>query len=305
MKTSVKKSVLITGASSGIGHALAETLGKNGYKVFAGYRKNEAADKLNKFRNVIPVKLDVTNYEDIQNAVQIINDVTGNDGLYAIVNNAGTTYAAPFEYAEEKRAREVMDVNVMAPYKITQAFIPLMKQHNVKNEQKARVINVASWAAYMGQPFIPFYNASKSALMGLSESMYYDLGLLDIHTVFASPGVTKTPLLKRTTRDAEQSFQGLSEKGRKFYKPYFDHYKRVGENSVNSKFFPTPEDIAGKLYKIIETKKPGFKYNMAMDAKIVDNVLTKFVPFCLRAAMNRKIFNLKTNKKKLREFSFA
>lgn len=288
----MKKSIFITGASSGIGLAFTDKFSKNGYQVFASYRKNEDADKLKNFTNVIPVRLDVTNTEEIQNAVQKINKITGGNGLYALVNNAGITYTAPFEYADEKRARQVMDINVMAPYKITQAFIPLMKQHNINNKQKARVVNIASWAGYMAQPFIPFYNASKAALIALSESMYYDLGLLDIKVILASPGVTRTPFLEKATQDGVQNLQGFPEQGQKFYKPYFDHYKTMSESSGNSKFFPMPEVIAEKLYKIIETKNPRFKYNLAMDAKIVDNFLTKFTPFSLRAAMNKKMFKL-------------
>jgi NAD(P)-dependent dehydrogenase (short-subunit alcohol dehydrogenase family) len=212
--------------------------------------------------------------------------------LYAIINNAGITYTAPFEFVEEKRAREVMDVNVMAPYKITQTFIPLLKKHNANNNIKARVINIASWAGYMGQPFIPFYNASKAALIGLSESMFYDLGLLDIHVVLASPGVTKTPLLEKTTGDGVANLQGFTKEGQEFYKPYFDHYKTLSESSRNSNFFQKPEDIAKKLFKIAESGKPGFKYNLAIDAVIMDKVMTKFIPFSWRVAMNKSMFKL-------------
>ncbi len=71
-------------------------------------------------------------------------------------------YTAPFEYTDEERARQMIEVNLMAPFKITQTFIPLLKKHNANNAIKARVINIASWAGYIGQPFIPFYNCLKS-----------------------------------------------------------------------------------------------------------------------------------------------
>jgi NAD(P)-dependent dehydrogenase (short-subunit alcohol dehydrogenase family) len=185
-----------------------------------------------------------------------------------------------------------MEVNVMAPYKITQTFIPLMKRHNANNIIKSRVVNIASWAGYVGQPFIPFYNASKAAIIGLSESMYYDLGLLGIHTILASPGVTKTPLLNKTTNDGVQNLQAFPKEGQAFYKPYLDHLKTMGESSVNSKFFPAPEKVAEKLYKIVETKKPRFKYNLAVDAVIMDKIMTKFIPFSWLAAMNRRMFKI-------------
>ena len=288
----MKKSILITGATSGIGKALTEVFSHKGFQVFATYRSSKDAEVLKKMKNVILVKMDVTKSEDIQVAVERVTSIVGKEGLYALVNNAGITYTAPFEYADEQRAREVMEVNVMAPYKITQTLIPLMKIYNQNNSVKARVINIASWAGYMGQPFIPFYNASKAALIGLSESMYYDLGLLDIHVVLASPGVTKTPLLEKTTNDGVDNLKGFPEEGQKFYKPYFDHYKTLSESSRNSKFFPTAEEVAMKVLKVIETKEPKFKYNLAMDAKIVDKFLTKFIPFRWRVAMNKNMFKL-------------
>jgi NAD(P)-dependent dehydrogenase (short-subunit alcohol dehydrogenase family) len=293
----MKKSILITGASSGMGKAYTLIFSQNGYQVFATYRNDKDAVELRKIKNVNPIKMDVTNSNDIKNAFKQIEDIVGNDGLYAIVNNAGITYTAPFEFADENRAREVIEINLIAPYKITQTFIPLLKKHNNKNDIKARVINIASWAGYMGQPFIPFYNASKAGIIGLSESMFYDLGLLDIHVVLASPGVTKTPLLEKTTDDGVANLQGFTKEGQEFYKPYFDHYKTLSESSRNSKFFPTSEEVAAKLFKIIEMRKPKFKYNLAMDAVIVDKFLTKFIPFSWRVAINKNMFKLNIQKK--------
>lgn len=286
------KSILITGATSGIGMANTVLFSQNGYKVFATYRNESDRNKLQKLKNVHPIKLDVTNANDIQNAFERVSEIVYNKGLYAIINNAGITYTAPFEFADEQRARQVMEVNVMAPYKITQAFIPLLKRYNANHNIKARVINIASWAGYLGQPFIPFYNASKAAVIGLSESMYYDLGLLGIHTIVASPGITKTPLLDKTTEDGVQNLLTFPEEGQAFYKPYLDHLKTMSEGSRNSKFFPTPEKVASKLYKIVEAKKPKFKYNLALDAVIIDKVLTNLIPFSWRVAMNKRIFKL-------------
>lgn len=288
----MKKSVFITGATSGIGRASTHIFSRKGYEVFATYRNRNDAEVLSRIPNVHPIKMDVTNTLEIHDAFQRVSTLCGDNGLYAIINNAGITYTAPFEFADAERAAKVMDVNVMAPYKITQTFLPLLKKHNRINTVKSRVINIASWAGQVGQPFIPFYNASKAALMALTESMYYDLGLLDIHVVLASPGITKTPFLEKATQDGVDNLQGFSEEGLRFYKPYFDHYRSMSTRSRDSKFFPTPEDIAAKLFKIGETKKPKFKYNLAMDALLIDKILTKFIPFSWRAVMNKRMFKL-------------
>ncbi|HSZ32564.1 MAG TPA: SDR family NAD(P)-dependent oxidoreductase [Puia sp.] len=288
----MKKSILITGASSGMGMADTIHFARHGYQVFATYRDTRDKDKLSEIKNVYPVKMDVTSGDDIQQAFHQISKIVGDHGLYAIINNAGVMYTAPFEYADEQRARQMIEVNLIAPYKITQAFIPLLKRHNANNTTKARVINIASWAGYIGQPFIPFYNASKAGLIGLSESMYYDLGLLDIYVVLASPGVTRTPMLNKATEDGDDNLQSLPKEGQVFYKPYLDHRKSMGESSGNSKFLPTADDIAKKLYKIVESKKPKHKYNLAMDAAFMDKIMTKFIPLSWRFALNKTVYKL-------------
>lgn len=287
------KTVLITGASSGIGKASTIEFARRGYQVFAGYRNSRDREELEAMRGVHPLRLDVTDPGDIESACRRVEYLTGGDGLYAIINNAGITYAAPFEFAREERARQVMDVNVMAPYAITRMFLPLLKLHNASNRVKSRVINLASWAGQVGQPFIPFYNASKAALMALSESMYYDLGMLDIHVVLASPGVTRTPLLEKTTEDAMENLKGFPQQGREFYQPYFDHYAGMSAASSRSALLPKPEAVAGKLFRIAEAARPGFRYNLAMDALVVDALVVRFVPFCWRAGLIRRMYKLK------------
>jgi len=288
----MKKSILITGASSGMGLANAILFAQNNYQVFATYRSGKDEEKLNKLKNVHPIKMDVTNADDIQRAFQQISHIVGDNGLYAIINNAGIMYTAPFEYVDEAKARQVIEVNLIAPYKITQTFIPLLKKYNANNSIKARVINIASWAGYVGQPFIPFYNASKAGLIGLSESMYYDLGLLDIHVVLASPGVTRTPMLGKATEDGTDTLQALPKVARDFYKPYLDNIKTMGEGAGNSKFLPTAEIVAKKLFKIVESKKPKYKYNLAMDAAFMDKIMTKVIPLSWRFALNKRMYKL-------------
>lgn len=303
----MKKSILITGASSGMGLANTILFAQKNYQVFATYRSSKDEEQLKKIKNVHPVKMDVTNAADIQRAFQQVSNIVGNDGLFAIINNAGIMYTAPFEYADEERARQMIEVNLMAPFKITQAFIPLLKKHNANNTIKARVINIASWAGYIGQPFIPFYNASKAGLIGLSESMYYDLGLLDIHVVLASPGVTRTSMLSKATQDGDDNLQTLPKEGQVFYKPYLDHRKAMGESSGNSKLLPTADVVAKKLFKIVESKKPQHKYNLSMDAAFMDKIMTKIIPLSWRFALNKRMYklNMKNPAKGLSQNAFS
>src|SRR6202453_687586 len=278
----MKKSILVTGATSGIGRAATELFASHGYLVFATYRKAEDGAALASIANVHPIRMDVTNADDVTRAASEVAASVGADGLYAILNNAGIAYAAPFEFADEERGREVMEVNVMAPFRIAQKFLPLLKLHNAKNDVKARIVNISSWAGALGQPFIPFYNASKFAITGLTESMFYDLGLLDIHVVLASPGITKTPLLGKTTRSGLASLDHMSAEGRARYTPVLQHYASLSAEYGNSPMWQTPEQVPRKLLRVIEAKRPRYHVDLAQDAWFVNNFLARFFPWALK-----------------------
>jgi NAD(P)-dependent dehydrogenase (short-subunit alcohol dehydrogenase family) len=243
--------------------------------------------------------MDVTDAEDVTRAASEVAASVGPEGLYAILNNAGIAYAAPFEFADEERGREVMEVNVMAPFRIAQTFLPLLKLHNAKSDVKARIVNISSWAGTLGQPFIPFYNASKFAITGLTESMFYDLGLLDVHVVLASPGTTKTPLLGKTTRAGTESLDHMTPEGRARYQPLLEHYATLSVEYGSSPLFQTPEQAAKKLLRIVDAKRPRFKYDLSVDACVVNQFIARFVPWPLKVAMNRSMFRLSNGKARM------
>ena len=285
--------VLVTGASSGIGAATTRALAARGYEVFATYRDPGHRAALAELTNVHPVQLDVADPSQIRHAISTIEDTLDGAGLYAVINNAGLTYTAPFEHAQLSRVREIIDVNLIAPYLVTQACIPLLRRHNESDTKgRARVVNIASWAGMMASPFIGFYNATKYGLVGLSESMYYDLSLLDIHTVLAIPGITKSPLLAKTTGGATASLELMPPRAQAHYRPYLEHFTTMSESSDNMKMLRTPDQVATKIAAIIDTRKPRFQYNLALDAKLVDGIATRLLPFRARAALHRRMYRL-------------
>jgi NAD(P)-dependent dehydrogenase (short-subunit alcohol dehydrogenase family) len=290
--TIMTKRILITGATSGIGQATTQVLSSRGYDVFATYRDPRDRAALAQLPNVHPVQLDVSDPDQIARAVAGIDDTLGRDGLYAVINNAGIAYTAPFEYAQLERVRQIINVNLIAPYLLTQTCIPLLRRYNQSNSVKARVVNVASWAGLWASPFIGFYNATKYGLIGLTESMYYDLGLLDIHTVLAIPGITKTSLLKKTTSGASLSLDAMPPDGQERYRPYLEHFTTMSESSDGMKMLLTATQAAAKIAAIVDTRKPRFKYNLAVDAKVVDGIVARLLPFTARSALNRRMYRL-------------
>jgi NAD(P)-dependent dehydrogenase (short-subunit alcohol dehydrogenase family) len=288
----MSRSVLITGATSGIGQATTSLLAARGYSVFGTYRNPRDRQALAEQPGVHPVQMDLRDPAQIQQAIVGIEETLGDRGLYALINNAGITYTVPFEYAELDRVHDIIDVNLVAPYLVTQASLPLLLRDNESDHNKPRVVNVASWAGMMASPFIGFYNATKSGLIGLTESMYYDLGLLGIHAVLAVPGITKTPLLAKTTDGGLASLDVMSSEGRERYRPYLEHLATMSGSSEEMRMLLTPEKVASKIVNIVDKRKPRFQYNLATDAKVIDKLVSRLVPFRARAAMNRRMYRL-------------
>ncbi|MGD0391771.1 MAG: SDR family NAD(P)-dependent oxidoreductase [Acidimicrobiales bacterium] len=288
----MNKSVLITGATSGIGQAAAGQLADRGYNVFATYRNPRDRQALAKQSGVSPIQMDLRDPVQIRTTIAAIGEMLGDSGLYAVINNAGISYTAPFEYAELDRVRDIIDVNLVAPYLVTQASLPLLLRQIGSDRNKPRVVNVASWAGMMASPFIGFYNATKSGLIGLTESTYYDLGLLGIHAVLAIPGITKTPLLAKTTDGGLASLDVMPPEGRDRYLPYLEHLATMSGSSEEMRMLLTPEKVANKIVAIVEERKPRFKYDLAIDAKIVDKVVSRMLPFRARAAISRRMYRL-------------
>ncbi|MGC1238334.1 MAG: SDR family NAD(P)-dependent oxidoreductase [Acidimicrobiales bacterium] len=297
----MNKPILITGATSGIGQATTLALSAGGYDVFATYRDPRDRAALAELPGVHPVQLDVSDPVQIRQAISEIDDILGSAGLFAVINNAGITYTSPFEFAHPDRVQKVVDINLMAPYLVTQACLPMLRRHNESSAVKARVINVASWAGQMASPFIGFYNATKYGLIGLTESMYYDLGLLDIHVVLAVPGVTKTALLGKTTDGALASLDFAPVGDQEIFRPYLEHFTSMSESSDNMRMLRTPDQVAGKIVAIIEARKPRFRYNLSPDAKVVDWIVARLFPFRAKAAMNKRMYRLNQPRSELVE----
>lgn len=180
------KAVLVTGASSGIGRKITEHLAANGYFVYAGARKEQDIKALGGIRNVQPIKLDVTDQQQIDAAVETITKA--GRGLYGLVNNAGVATLGSLTDMKPEEFDLVMTVNVEGPYRVTRAVAPLIIA------QKGRIINIGSLSGIVAMPDLLAYAMSKHAIEAFTDSLAAKMAPLGVQVNVIEPGNYNTEL---------------------------------------------------------------------------------------------------------------
>lgn len=171
---------LVTGASTGNGRMLAETLAANGYWVYAGARKEGDLKDLAAIENIQSIRLDVTVQSEIDAAVRVITE--SSRGLYGLVNNAGVGLSAPLIELDDLDF--IFDVNVYGPYRLSKAFAPLII------ESKGRIINIGSIAGFQTTTFYGPYSMSKHALEAFTDALAIELSKFDVCVSIVDPVVS-------------------------------------------------------------------------------------------------------------------
>lgn len=185
------KTVLITGASSGIGKETAKFFSDKGWNVAASMRNPEKETELIKYKNIRVYPLDVTDNHSIKNAItRVIEDFGKID---VIVNNAGYAAVGPFEYAPEENIRRQFEINVFGLMAVTKEIIP----HFIENKNGS-VINISSVAGHVAFPSFSLYNSTKHAVEGFSGSLYFELKPHNIKVKVVEPGPVKTDFYGRS-----------------------------------------------------------------------------------------------------------
>ena len=199
------RSILLTGASGGIGRATALLLARKGAKVTLFARRPAPLESLrseieSKGHEAIAVAGDVRSAADAERAVsEAVRRFGGLDGL---INNAGIGLLAPLQEAEDERVAEMLAVNVMGTIRVTLAALPALEARGASpGAARDRVIaNVSSFAGKVGVPYYSFYNASKFAVAGLTEAWRRELGPRGIRVALVIPAAVETEFLARLDR---------------------------------------------------------------------------------------------------------
>jgi len=186
-----KKSVVITGASSGIGRHMTGVLARRGWVVWAGCRSEKACEELRAMHpNVHPLMFDVTDRSSIERAR--VSVAGCGFPLHAVVNNAGIGLGGPLELLDVDEIQKVYDVNVFGYIRIIQAFLPLLR------ETRGRIVNISSFAGVFGTPFAVPYSSSKFAVEGLSDGLRRELSRQHISVSLIEPGPIDTAIWEKS-----------------------------------------------------------------------------------------------------------
>ncbi|CAN5765439.1 SDR family NAD(P)-dependent oxidoreductase [soil metagenome] len=190
------KSIVITGAATGIGYTTARELIEHGYHVFGSVRKTTDAERLQaEFgEDFTPLLFDVTDIAAIEAAADQVEDALGEANLVGLVNNAGIAVTGPLMHLPLDELRQQFEVNLFGVLAVTQAFLPLLGACDEPSDKPGRIINISSVSGRIAYPFLGPYAASKHALEGLSDSLRRELMLYGIDVILIEPGSVRTPI---------------------------------------------------------------------------------------------------------------
>jgi NAD(P)-dependent dehydrogenase (short-subunit alcohol dehydrogenase family) len=265
------QSVVITGASTGIGWATAKLLLDRGFRVFGSVRKPADADRLKgEFgANFTPLLFDVTEEAAVLAAAREVRAALDGKTLFGLVNNAGIAVAGPVLELAAEEFRRQMDVNVIGPVIATQAFGPLLGSDPSLKGPKGRIVMISSVAGKNGNPLTSAYSASKHAIEGLSESLRREMMLFGIDVVIVAPGAVKTPIWSKAeevdiSAYKNSPFLPALEKMRKFM-------LHLGEIGL------PPEKIAETVADALTSAHPKVRYQITPDPMrhLITGVLPK------------------------------
>jgi NAD(P)-dependent dehydrogenase (short-subunit alcohol dehydrogenase family) len=255
------RSALVTGASTGIGRATALHLDSDGWRVFAGVRREADGEALREAgsERLIPVMLDVTDAEQIAAAAERIGDQVGEAGLDGLVNNAGIAVPGPLETLPINDFRRQIEVNLTAHVAVTQAMLPTIRR------ARGRIVFITSIGGLMAFPMFGAYHAAKFGLEAVGDVFRQELRPWGIKVAIVEPGSIATPLWERGQREADAFLAGAGKEQQELYAESIVAYGEVARRT-GARGIP-PERVAKTIERALIARRPRTRYLVGRDAK--------------------------------------
>jgi NAD(P)-dependent dehydrogenase (short-subunit alcohol dehydrogenase family) len=245
------RTILITGATAGIGRHTARRLAARGHRVFAtglpGTPLDALADEMKPLGAEV-LALDVSDEKSIAEAAAEVDRRTSGRGLDILINNAGYGSAVPVTAIEDRDARALFDVNLFGLLSVTRAFLPAMRARGA-----GRIINVGSVAGRMTVPLLGIYQASKHAVEAISDAMRYELAAFRIGVVLVEPGPINSEFSRRLHAESAR-YRGLDPD----YAPVFENFSRLYQKL--EWLSPGPEWVARAIERACNARWPSARY---------------------------------------------
>ena len=258
-----QKAVLITGASTGIGRNMAETLAAEGHFVYAGARKQADLDELNAIENIQAIRLDVTVQDEIDAAVETVRK--GGRGLYGLINNAGVAVIGPMIEVDEDDMQFQMDVNLFGPYRVTMAFAPLII------ESQGRITTTGSISGILSGTFIGPYSMSKHAVEAYTDSLAGEMQKFGVRVSVVEPGNYNSAIFDTTRRRMER--RGQSPAGSLFEEELQQMMDRPSDRSR----FKEPDEVAAAFLRALFDDNPKRRYMVVPNQREAEITIEKAI----------------------------
>ena len=275
-----ERAVVVTGASTGIGKAIALALDARGLRVFAGVRKEADGEELRREAGpcLTPVLLDVTDDSSIARAVETVAKLA-NGRLYGLVNNAGVGLGGPLELVPITETRELFEVNVIGLLAVTKAFMPLLRTAH------GRVVNIGSLAGILAMPGASSYAASKFAVQAITDSLRVELEPFGVQVTIVDPGAIESALWEKGRAQKKAILEAAPQELMDLYAPLIEIGKRLGEHPRD--ILP-PSSVADYVVHALTSKKPKVRYLVGpgpkkasrlarMPVRLRDSLLRRFM----------------------------
>lgn len=246
----MKKTVLITGASQGLGRESAKKFANEGWNVIASMRSPEKEKELNQLDNVLVVRLDVQIEQDIKDALAA--GIAKFGRIDTLINNAGYGVFGPFELATPEQIRTQFDVNVFGVMNVTKAILPHFREN-----KGGTIINISSMGGRVAFPVISLYHATKFALEGFTESLMYELMPFNISLKLVEPGVTASNFDSAANFTDSQEITAYND----FTKAAFTNWAALNPSPA------TVEEVVDVIYTAATDDTDQFRYIATDDAR--------------------------------------